>query len=95
MAMNPRFCKVREFKPKSESILTYLKKVSLLFEVNEIAKDKQVTWLLNMLGAKIYFLVRTLFVSADPQSKSMEEPTQVLKHHFEPKCLMIARKLLL
>lgn len=52
MAMKPRFCKVGEFKPENESILAYLKKVSLLFKVNEIAENKQVTWLLNMLGAK-------------------------------------------
>ena len=51
---------VREFKPENESILVYLKRVSLFFEVNEIAEDNQVTWLLNMMGAKIYSLVRTI-----------------------------------
>lgn len=90
--MNSTFCHVREFKPENESISAYLERVSLFFEVNEIDNEKRVTWLLNMMGAKTYSLVRTLVALAEPKSKSMEELTQVLKQHFEPKRLVIARR---
>ena len=92
MATNSTFCQVREFKPKNESITAYLERVSLFFDINEIAEGKQVTWLLNMLGAITYSLVRTLVAPAEPKSKSMEELTQVLKQHFELKRLVIASR---
>ena len=72
MAMNSMFCHVREFKPKNESILTYLERVSLFFEVNEIAKGKQVTWLLNMMGAKTYSLVSRTFIGCTSRIKEQE-----------------------
>ena len=50
------------------------------------------TWLLDMMGAKTYSLVRILVVPAELKSKSMEELTQVLKQHFEHKHLVIARR---
>ena len=80
---------VGEFQPDNESISAYLERVSLFFEVNGIEAGKQVAWLLNMIGAKNYSLVRTLVA---PESKTLEQLTAVLKQHYEPKCLVIARR---
>ena len=58
--MNPSVSTIGEFQPDNEYITFYLERVSLFFEVNGIEEQKQVAWLLNLIGAKTYWLVRTL-----------------------------------
>jgi len=59
--------------------------------VNGIAEERQVAWLLNLMGAKTYSLVRALVAPDELKSKTVEQLTQVLKQHYEPKCLVITR----
>ena len=92
MATNPSSSHVGEFQPDNESISAYLERVSLFFEVNGIAEERQAAWLLNVMGAKTYSLVRALVAPDEPKSKSVEQLTQVLKQHYEPKRLVIARR---
>jgi len=66
--------------------------VSLFFEVHGVEERKQVAWLLNLIGAKTYSLVRTLVAPEKPKNKSLSELTEVLKQHYEPKRLVIARR---
>ena len=80
-----------EFQPKNETITAYLERVDLFFDVNSVAEEKQVPWLLNIIGAKTYTLLRTLVVPAQPKQKTMAELRTVLKEHYEPKTLIIAR----
>jgi len=91
MATNPSSSHVGEFQPDNESISAYLERVSLFFEVNGIAEERQAAWLLNVMGAKTYSLVRALVAPDKPKSKSVEQLTQILKQHYEPKRLVIAR----
>ena len=90
--MNPSVSNVGEFQPDNESISAYLERVSLFFEVNGIEAGKKVAWLLNMIRAKNYSLVRTLVAPDEPKSKTLEQLTAVLKQHYEPKRLVIARR---
>jgi len=60
--------------------------------VNGIAEERQAAWLLNVMEAKTYSLVRALVAPDEPKSKSVEQLTQILKQHYEPKCLVIARR---
>lgn len=92
MSTNPSVNNVGEFQPDNESISSYLERVSLFFEVNAVEERKQVAWLLNMIGAKTYSLVRTLVAPEEPKSKTFEQLTAVLKQHYEPKRLIIARR---
>ena len=92
MSTNRSVSNVGEFQPDNESISAYLERVSLFFEVNGIEAGKQVAWLLNMIGAKNYSLVRTLVAPEEPKSKTWEQLTAVLKQHYEPKRLVIARR---
>ena len=92
MATNPSISNIGEFQQDNESITSYLERVSLFFEVNGIEERKQVAWLLNLIGAKTYLLVRTLVAPEEPKTKSLTELKEVLKQHFEPKRLVIARR---
>ena len=92
MSTNRSVSNVGEFQPDNESISAYLERVSLFFEVNGIEAGKQVAWLLNIIGAKNYSLVRTLVAPEEPKSKILEQLTAVLKQHYEPKRLVIARR---
>ena len=66
--------------------------MALFFEVNSIADEKKISWLLNVMGAKTYSLLRTLVAPSQPKEKTMEELVAVLKQHYEPKRLIIARR---
>ena len=57
MATTLAISNVGEFQPDNETIAAYLERVSLFFEVNNIVAEKQVTWLLNVMGVKTYSLV--------------------------------------
>ena len=93
MAMNSTFCQVWEFKPENKSITVYLERVPLFLDVNEITEGKRVTWLLGAKTySKTYSLIRTLVAPAELKSKSMEGLAQILKQHFEPKRLVIAKR---
>ena len=92
MASTQTIGAVGDFQPENETILAYLERVSLFFDVNNMAEDKQVPWLLNIIGAKTYTLLRTLVAPAQPKQKTMAELTTVLKEHYKPKTLIIARR---
>ena len=83
---------VGEFQPENETITAYLERVDLFCDVNSVAEEKQVPWLLNIIGAKTYTLLRTLVAPAQPKQKTMAELRMVLKEHNEPKTLIIARR---
>ena len=92
ISTNPFVSNIVEFQPDNESITLYLR-VSLFFEVNGIQEQKQVAWLLNLIGAKTYFsLVWTLVAPAEPKTKKLAELMEVLKQHYEPKRLVRARR---
>ena len=83
---------VGEFQPENETITAYLERFDLIFDVNSVAEEKQVPWLLNIIGAKTYTLLRTLVAPAQPKQKTMAELRTVLKEHYEPKTLIIGQQ---
>ena len=52
MASTQTIGAVGDFQPENETISAYLERVSLFFDVNNVAEDKQVPWLLNIMGAE-------------------------------------------
>ena len=80
-----------EFQPQREKVSGYLEHVSLYFEANDVAKDKQVAVLLTAIGGETYALLTSLLSPAKPCDKSYREITTVLKAHFEPKPIIIAK----
>ena len=69
---------IGEFQPENETITAYLERVALFFEVNNITWEKQVSWFLNVMGAKTYSLLRTLVATSQPKEKTTDELMAVL-----------------
>jgi len=89
-AMVTHFGKLQEFWPesdsvKSDSIKSYLQRVTLYFEANEIDAKKQVAVLLTSIGALIYTLLSDLLAPSTPGEQSLEAISKALLDHFEPK----------
>ena len=90
--MATHFGKLQEFRPESDSIKSYLQRVTLYFEANEIDAKKQVAVLLSSIGAPIYTLLSDLLVPATPGEKSLEAISKALLDHFEPKRSIITER---
>ena len=90
--MATHFGKLQEFRPESDSIKSYLQKVTLYFEANEIDAKKQVAVLLSSIGAPIYTLLSDLLAPATPGEKSLEAISKALLDHFEPKRSIITER---
>ena len=83
---------LREFHPGTDSIKSYLKRVSLYFTANDIQVGKRVALLLSVIGDQTYTLVCDLFAPDTPSSKSLEEITAALRNHYEPTQVVIAER---
>jgi hypothetical protein len=84
--------KIHEFDPEKENIVAYLELLQIYFDMNEIAKGKQVPILLTVIGASNYSLLRSLFSPVTLKEKTFEELATVLKTHFEPKVVILAKR---
>ena len=58
MAARSSFGQIDAFQPENESIEAYLERIEVFFAANEIARDKQVSVFLSVLGGKTYTLLR-------------------------------------
>ena len=54
------FGQVHEYQASQEPVSAYLERISLFFQVNEIAEEKQVVVFLSVVGATTYTLLRDL-----------------------------------
>ena len=80
------------FDADNETISAYLERFDLFVQANGVANDKKVPVFLSVLSGKIYALLRNLDLPAFPKDKSLEELTQELKNHFEPKKVVILER---
>ena len=70
----------------------YLERVQLFFEVNGIDKDKQVPVVLTVIGSTNYALLSNLASPGKPKDKTFAQLAEVLRSHFDPKPLVIAKR---
>ena len=77
----------------TEPIAAYLERVAVYFNANEVKEDKQVLVLLSVVGSKVYALLRSLAAPKLPKELSFQELEALLKAHFSPKPLTIAKRL--
>ena len=61
---------ISEFKPDTESVMAYLKRMKLLLLANEVPNEKHVAIFLSLLGGTTYGILRNLCNSNS--SKSMQ-----------------------
>ena len=61
---------LQEFNPDNETIVVYLERMQMFFEVNNVEDAKRVPVLLTAIGAKNYSLLCDLVSPATPRSRS-------------------------
>ena len=74
MEKNSTIGHIEEFEPQNKPILVYLERESLFFEGN-----KQVTWLLNLMGEKTYSFDCNLVAPTQPKDKPFNQIVAALK----------------
>ena len=90
--MATQYGQLQEFKPDSDSIKSYLERVSLYFAVNDVADGKRVSVLLSSIGATTYAVLSDLLAPAKPATKTLNEISTALSNHFEPKRSVITEQ---
>ena len=83
---------LREFHPGTDSIKSYLERVTLYFMANDVPSEKQVPVLLSCIGAPTYALLSDLVSPAAPRTKSFDDIASILQNHVEPKRVIIAER---
>ena len=86
------FGQIHKFYPEIESIEAYIEHVELYFEANNIDADCRVAVFLSVIGGKNYTFLRNLLSPEKPSAKTLVELTAVLKRHFAPKRVVIAKR---
>ena len=90
--MATQYGQLQEFKPDSDSIKSYLERVSLYFAANDVADGKRVPVLLSSIGASTYAVLSDLLAPAKPAAKTFDEISTALSNHFEPKRSVITER---
>ena len=83
--MASKFGQIKEFQPDSDFIKSYLERVQLYFDANNVAQAKHVPILLSSLGAQTYSLLSDLAAPDLPSTKSFDDISALLRAHYEPK----------
>ena len=86
------FGTIAEFNPKSDNVSTYLERLELYFEANQVEEDRKVPTLLTVMGATTYDTLWSLLAPTPPQEKTFGELLEALRKHFDPEPLVIAER---
>ena len=90
--MAAKFGQLESFNPDTDSVSACIERVHLFFAANDIPDKKAVAVFLSTIGAKTYELLRNLLSPTPLESLKLDELTEVLKRHFEPKPVVIAER---
>ena len=90
--MVTQYGQLQEFKPDSDSIKSYLERVSLYFAANDVADGKRVPASLSSIGASTYAVLSDLLAPAKLAAKTFDEISIALSNHFEPKRSVITER---
>ena len=80
---------IGEFKESEEDFETYLSRVKLYFEANDIDDKKQKSVFLTLLGPKVFGLAKTLCAPQTLDKCSLDDITKALTSHYTPKVIVI------
>ena len=90
--MANQFGTLREFRPETDSVVSYLERADIFLTANGIADDKKVAVFLSSVGGPTYSLLRDLLAPEKPQDQTMGTLSTMLRNHFQPKPLIIAER---
>ena len=84
---------VEQFEVGADDWELYTERLEQFFLVNEVREDsKKVAFLLTVIGAKAYALLRNLTTPEKPAQKSFDELVKTMRVHLKPKPLVIAER---
>ena len=92
MAVAAHLGRIGEFDPQTESVTTYLERLALFMDANEVADERKVAVLLTVIGPKVYGVLKSLLSPTAPKDKSLKDLVDVLKSHYDPKPSVIAER---
>ena len=93
MATLARLGSIGEFNSEAgHSIKSYLERMEIYFQANDIPEDKRAAVFLSVLGETTYDLLRSLCSPTLPSAKTYDELADLLKKHLEPEPLIIAER---
>ena len=81
-----------EFSVESESFSSYVERVKLYLDANDVKADKRLAVFLSVIGATRYSLLRDLVAPRKPSELKLDEAIEALTAHFQPKPIVIAER---
>ena len=88
-----QYGKVDEYEREREDWVSYIERIMLFFEANEIEEDsKKKAILLSSVGAGTYKVIKSLAMPNKPAEKTFNEIVALLKEHETPKPNKIAER---
>ena len=81
-----------EFSAESESFSSYVERVKLYLDANDVKVDKRLAVFLSVIGATTYSLLRDLVAPRKPSELKLDEAIEALTAHFQPKPIVIAER---
>ena len=73
-----------EFSTQTESFASYVERVKLYLDANDVKQEKRLAVFLSVLGASTYSLLRDLVAPRKPLDLTLDATIDVLQAHFEP-----------
>lgn len=80
------------FDSAEESRNTYVERLELFVDCNDIKLEKKLSTLLTAVGVMTYSLVKDLCVPVKPSSKSYDEIVKLMEEHLYPKPSFISER---
>ena len=92
MATSLPLGQLEAFDPQVETFTSYVERVHLFFEANDIKEEKRRSVFLSIVGGAVYNLLRNLLAPVTPKDAQLQDIIAVLKAHYEPKPIVIAER---
>jgi transposase InsO family protein len=83
---------IETFDDSQSDFATYMTRVKLYFDANDVAAGKKVSTLLTLIGPKTYQLLQDLLSPEAPSTKNLQQIEATLKKHLSPEPLIIAER---
>ncbi|GBO19057.1 hypothetical protein AVEN_43125-1 [Araneus ventricosus] len=84
----PQLLPMETFNNEFEVFTSYIDRLEMFFETNNVQDDKKVPTMITLLSAKTYSLLKNLVETGKPKDKSFHESTAILEMQLNPKPLV-------
>ena len=92
MAASTLIGSIQPFDENTETFTSYVERLELFFDANDVSNDKKKASLLSLVGPKTYSLLRGLTSPQKSKDKTYKEIIELLEGHLSPVPLEIAQR---